>query len=554
MRTIIVGGVAGGMSAATRLRRLDEQRHIMVLERGSYVSFANCGLPYHVGGVIEDRSALLLQTPKSLAARFALDVRVRHEVIAIDPATQTVTIRDLDAGMEFEASYDTLVLAGGSSAGVGPTAGILPTHTLRSVDDVDRVLEILGSVDGPARVTVIGAGYIGLEAVENLLARGALVTLVQRGPQILSPLDPEMVTPVERVLRDHGVDLRLNTTVTGARPGIAVLSDGTEVPTDLVIEASGVHPESGLARGAGLTIGPTGGISVDARQRTSDASIYAVGDGVEKIDALDHTPALITMAGLANRHGRAAADAIAGVLDAEAASALGTGIVGVLGLTIATVGWSEKRLRAAGRERTVIHTHPSSHAGYYPGAKQMAVKLLVDPADDRILGAQIVGEDGVDKRIDVIATAMTGGITASGLSRLELAYAPQYGSAKDPINLAGYVADNVRAGTTRTTQWHKLRARQESGDTLIDVRSATEFASGAIPGAINIPLDELRARHAELPDGPLIVHCQVGQRGHTASRLLTQLGHDVTNLDGGYLTWKAGTTSTSPACLTKETR
>lgn len=547
MKTIILGGVAGGMSAATRLRRLDERREIVVFERGSYVSFANCGLPYYVGGVIKDRDSLLLQTPGSLAARFALDVRVRHEVIAIGASAKAVRVVDLDSGQHFAESYDTLILAGGSTTTPGPTLGIVPTHTLRSVEDVDHVMDVLQHVDGTARVTVIGGGYIGLEAVENLLARGAQVTLVQRGPQVLAPLDVEMAAPVEQVLRDHGVDVRLGVTVTGGRAGAVILSDGSEILTDLVIEASGVHPEARLAREAGVVIGPTGGIAVDDHQRTSDPSIFAVGDGVEKEGAIDGRPVLVTMAGLANRHGRAAADAIAGTVgDTDAAApALGTGIVGVLDLTIASVGWSEKRLRAAGRAHTVVHTHPSSHAGYYPGAQQMALKLLIDPDDDRILGAQIVGREGVDKRVDVIATAMAGGITASGLSRLELAYAPQYGSAKDPVNLAGYVADNIRTGTTRTIQWHELDTALTSGVTLIDVRSPAEHASRSIPGAVNIPLDELRARQSELPDGPLIVHCQVGQRGHTAARLLTQLGRDVANLDGGYLTWIAGTTSTS---------
>jgi len=545
MRTIIIGGVAGGMSAATRLRRLDEHREILVFERGSYVSFANCGLPYHVGGVIEDRASLLLQTPESLASRFALDVRVRHEIVDIDVVAKLVAVRDLDTGSEFEEPYDTLVLAGGATAGIGPTRGIIPTHSLRSVDDVDQVLAALNHVDGHARVTVIGAGYIGVEAVENLLARGCAVTLVQRGSQVLSPLDPEMAEPVERVLHDHGVDLRLGTTVRGAHHGVVILSDGSEIPTDLVIEASGVRPETTLARAAGLAIGLTGGIAVDARQRTSNPSIYAVGDGVEKIDSIDDRATLVTMAGLANRHGRAAADAIVSEHTPDAEPALGTGIVGLLGLTIATVGWNEKRLRAEGRAHTVVHTHPSSHASYYPGAQPMALKLLIDPDNDRILGAQIVGRDGVDKRIDIIATAMAGSITASALSRLELAYAPQYGSAKDPINHAGYVAENVRSGATRTVQWHQLDAAVASGAALIDVRSATEFATGSIPGAINIPLDDLRARHHDLPAGPLIVHCQVGQRGHTATRLLTQLGHDVTNLDGGYLTWTAGTSSIS---------
>ncbi len=545
MRTIIIGGVAGGMSAATRLRRLDEQRDIVVFERGSYVSFANCGLPYHVGGVIKERSSLLLQTPESLAARFRLDVRVRHEVVEIDSADKSVLVRDLEGGIEHRLPYDTLVLAGGSTAQVGPTAGVIPSHTLRSVDDVDHVLDVLGHLDAQARVTVIGAGYIGLEAVENLLARGADVTLIQRGTQVLSPLDPEMAVPVEKVLRDAGVSVRFGVIVSGARQGVVVLSDGSEIPTDLVIEASGVHPETTLAKNAGLALGPTGGIAVDEDQRTSDDSIFAVGDGVEKIDAVDGGAVLLTMAGLANRHGRTVADVIAGIEDTRAAPAFGTGIVGVLGLTVATVGWSEKRLRKAGRAHTVIHTHPFSHAGYYPGAEQMAFKLLVDPANDRILGAQIVGRDGVDKRIDVLATAMAGGISASGLARLELAYAPQYGSAKDPINLAGYVADNIRTGATRTIQWHQLDTALNDGATLIDVRNPAEFAAGSIPGAVNVPLDTLRERHGEFPTGSIVVHCQVGQRGHTAARLLTQLGHDATNLDGGYLTWTAGTTSYS---------
>lgn len=544
MRTIIIGGVAGGMSAATRLRRLDEHRDIVVFERGSYVSFANCGLPYHVCGVIKERSSLLLQTPESLAARFRLDVRVRHEVVEIDAAHKNVLVRDLHGDTEYRVPYDTLVLAGGSTARVGPTAGVIPSHTLRSVDDVDHVLDVLGELSAQARVTVIGAGYIGLEAAENLLARGVNVTLIQRGTQVLSPLDPEMAVPVEKALRAAGVDVRLDVTATRARPGMVVLSDGSEIPTDLVIEASGVHPETTLAKNAGLALGPTGGIAVDENQRTSDDSIFAVGDGVEKIDAMDGGAVLVTMAGLANRHGRTVADVIAGIEDTSAAPAFGTGIVGVLGLTVATAGWSEKRLRKAGRAHTVIHTHPSSHAGYYPGAEQMALKLLVDPADDRILGAQIVGGDGVDKRIDVIATAMAGGITASGLSRLELAYAPQYGSAKDPVNLAGYVADNLRSGATRTIQWHELDTALNDGATLVDVRNPAEFAAGSIPGAMNIPLDTLRERHGELPAGPIVVHCQVGQRGHTAARLLTQLGHDTTNLDGGYLTWTAGTTAT----------
>ncbi|MDO4029885.1 FAD-dependent oxidoreductase [Clavibacter michiganensis] len=544
MRTVIIGGVAGGMSAATRLRRLDEEREILVFERGAYVSFANCGLPYYVGGVIPERASLLLQTPESLAARFRLDVRVRHEVVGIDAGAKTVAVRDLDAGTVDTVVYDDLVIAAGAGAAPGGTDGGVPSSTLRSVEDVDRIMALLAGAPDPHAV-VVGAGFIGLEAVENLLARGVHVTLVQRGQQVLSPLDPEMAAPVREALEAAGVDVRAGTTVTGAADGHVDLDDGTRVRADLVIQAAGVHPETGLAEAASLRLGPSGGIAVDARQRTSDPSIWAVGDGVEKIDHLDGAPTLVTMAGLANRHGRAAADDIAGAATTDAAPALGTAILGLLGLTVGLVGWNEKRLVAEGRPLRIIHTHPASHAGYYPGAQQMAIKLLVDPDDDRILGAQIVGRDGVDKRLDVIAVAMSAGLTASALTRLELAYAPQYGSAKDPVNLLGYVAENAATGTTRSIQWHELEDSLAAGATLVDVRTASEHATAAIPGAVSLPLDELRARHHELPAGPLVVHCQVGQRGHTAARLLAQLGHDVRNLDGGLLTWRAGTASTT---------
>lgn len=541
MRTIIIGGVAAGMSTATRLRRLDEGRQITVYERGSYVSFANCGLPYHVGGVIPERSSLLLQTPESLASRFALDVHVRHEVLAIDTTAQTVTVRDLETGVERIEGYDDLVIATGATAAPGPSASHVPTHTLRSVEDVDRVLEVLDHAGPSPRVLVVGAGFIGLEAVENLRARGAQVTLVSRGRQVLSPLDPEMAAPVLRTLRRAGVDVRLGATVTGAEPGRVHLSDGSSIDAVLVVEASGVRPDRSLADAAGIAVGPTGGVAVDGRHRTSQPHVWAVGDGVEKLDQLDGAPTLVTMAGLANRHGRAVADDIAGTEPEDAVPALGTAILGLLGTTVALVGWSERRLVAAGRPHRVVHTHPASHATYYPGAESMAMKLLVDPATDRILGAQIVGGEGVDKRIDVIAVAMAAGLTASALSQLELAYAPQYGSAKDPVNMLGYVAENTATGATRTMQWHELAAALDDDAVLVDVRSPAEHAAGAIPGAMNIPLDELRARHGELPDGPVVVHCQVGQRGHTAARLLMQLGHDVRNLDGGYKTWMAGT-------------
>ncbi|MET0715366.1 MAG: FAD-dependent oxidoreductase [Mycetocola sp.] len=377
-------------------------------------------------------------------------------------------------------------------------------------------------------------------------------SLVQRGPHPLSPLDPEMAGPVIETLLDHGVDVRVNTVIANVRAGQVHLNDGSVIETDLIVEARGVRPDTHLARSAGLSVGATGGIAVDEYQRTSDPSIYAVGDAVEKTDAIDAAPTLVTMAGLANRHGRTAADAIAGITE-PSVPALGTAIVGVFGLTIAMVGWSETRLAASGRPHRVVHTHPSSHAGYYPGAEQMSMKLLIDPGTDALLGAQIVGRAGVDKRIDVIATAMAGGLTASQLSRLELAYAPQFGSAKDAVNMAGYVADNLATGLTRSIQWHELDEAIDSGETLVDVRSVNEFTRGAIPGAVNLSLDEIRARAAELPGSALVVYCQVGQRGHTAARLLGQLGRDVRNLDGGYRTWLAGTASTRQSARTADT-
>ncbi|MFC5503092.1 FAD-dependent oxidoreductase [Lysinimonas soli] len=538
-RILIVGGVAAGMSAATRLRRLDENAEITVFERGPYVSFANCGLPYFVGGAITDRRSLLLQTPQGLADRFRLDVRPGHEVIGIDRAGHTVTVRAVDTGEFAEHGYDVLILAGGASTTPALRSSGVPTHTLRTVDDVDQIVRDLAEVHGDTTAVVIGGGFIGLEAVENLVHRGLHVVLVQRGEHVLSPLDPEMSALVRDELLASGVEVRTSTTVVGPADGGVELSDGSRIAASLIIDATGVHPDVSLARDAGLKIGPSGGIWVDENQRTSDPDIYAAGDGCEKVDAIDGHGALVTMAGLANRHGRAAADSIAGIAGV-AAPAIGTAIVALFSLTIAMVGWSEKRLRDAGRPHRVIHTHPSSHASYFPGAEPMHIKLLVDADSDAILGAQIVGGSGVDKRIDVLATAMSAGITASGLRELELAYAPQYGSAKDPVNQLGYVADNVATGATRTLQWHELDSELNLGALLVDVRTATEHGAGRIPGAVNIPVDELRERIGEVAGRDVIVHCQVGQRGHTAARLLAQHGVAVRNLDGGYLTWRAG--------------
>lgn len=538
LTVVIVGGVAGGMSAAARLRRLDEHAQIVVFERGPEVSYANCGLPYYVGGAIAERESLLLQTPASLRSRFRLDVRVRHDVVHVDTAQKVVEVMDVDTGRRFTQRYDTLILATGARPRRDEPLSDVPVRSLRTVEDAD-VIDASLSRPGVS-VVVVGGGYTGLEAVENLVARGASVTLVQRGPHLLSPLDAEMAAPIAAEIRARGVDVRLGVEVATAGSGAVTLSDGSTVAAELVIDASGVVPETALAEGAGIRLGETGGIAVDSMCRTSAPDVFAVGDGVEKLELVGGDTALITMAGLANRHGRMVADLIAGRTE-TVRPALGTGIVRVFGIAAAKVGWSERQLRAAGREFYVVHVHPGSHAGYYPGAETLSMKLLADPGSDAILGVQIVGRDGVDKRIDVVATAMQAGMPAAELAHLELAYAPQFGSAKDAVNILGYVAENTRTGTTPTIQWHELEAAQTAGATLIDVRSPAEFAAGAIPGALNVPVDELRDRRDELPDGPVVVHCQVGLRGHIATRILRQHGADARNLDGGYRTWRDAT-------------
>ncbi|MEV6138105.1 FAD-dependent oxidoreductase [Nocardia sp. NPDC051990] len=537
MKVVIVGGVAGGMSAATRLRRLMESADIVVLERGDHVSFANCGLPYYVGGVIPKRESLLLQTPASLAARFRLDVRVRHEVVALDPTSRTLTVRELDSGREYAESFDDLVLSTGAAAIVPPLPGAERALVLRDVADVDRLAEAAGDARS---AVVVGAGFIGVEMAENLVRRGVSTTVVERGLQVLAPLDVEMAAPVAAEMREHGVRLELGAELARIDVDTVTLSDQRVVPADLVVMAIGVRPESALAREAGIEIGSGGGIIVDDRLRTSMSHIYAVGDVVAKKDAVTGESTLVPLANAANRQGRLVADVVAG-LPAIDPPAQGTAILGVFDLTAAMTGWSEKRLRAAGRPFRVLHSHPLAHAGYYPDARAMSVKLLVDPDTDRILGAQAVGGAGVDKRIDVLTTAMAGGIPASRLMDLELAYAPQFGSAKDPVNMLGYMADNLRTGAIRTVQWHEIDDAIALGWQTVDVRSREEYAAGSIPGARNIPLDELRDRAAEIPAGPVLVFCQVGQRGNSATRLLTQLGRDAVNLDGGYRTWRDAT-------------
>lgn len=534
MRVVIVGGVAGGMSAATRMRRLDADAEIIVLEKSGYVSYANCGLPYYVGGVIEEEDALLLQTPESLHARFRLDVRISTEVLEIDINTKQVAVKNWLTNEIYKLSYDKLILSPGANPVVPPIAGIERALTLRTVEDVEVIASRVNS--RPQSAVVIGGGFIGVEIAENLTHKGIPTTVIEAALQLLAPLDPEMATLVAAEMRKHGVVVELGVSAQEVNSDSVVLSDGRVLPAELVILAIGVRPDVTLAKSAGLKIGTRGGISVDEFNRTSNPDIYAVGDAAEKTDAIDGSATLVPLANLANRHGRVVADHIAG-REIRPINTIGTAIVKVFDLMIAATGWNEKRLKASGRTFTSIHTHPNNHAGYYPDAKQIALKLIFNPESGEILGAQGVGLEGVDKRIDVIATAMRAGLSAPELADLELAYAPPFGSAKDPVNMLGYIAENVSSGLVKTAQWSDVEELQSRGYQLLDVRTPSEFSAGSIPGAINIPVDEIRLRVNEIEKKPVLVNCQVGQRGHTATLLLQELGFDATNLDGGYLTY-----------------
>jgi NADPH-dependent 2,4-dienoyl-CoA reductase/sulfur reductase-like enzyme/rhodanese-related sulfurtransferase len=538
-RVVIVGGVAGGMSAATRLRRLDNEIEIVVIEKSGHVSYANCGLPYYVGGVIEEEKSLLLQTPESLHARFRLDVRISSEVLSINRKQKSVTIKELATGREYVLNYDKLILSPGASPIVPPIPGVERALTLRTVEDVERIVSQVNL--NPKNAVVIGGGFIGVEIAENLIHRGIDTSVVEAANQVLAPLDPEMATLVAKEMRSHGVKLHLGTSAKSITDKSVVLANGVELPADLIILAIGVRPDVSLAKVAGLKIGSRNGIAVDRNNLTNDKNIYAIGDVAEKTDSLDGSATLVPLANIANRHGRVVSDHIAGRKVREVKT-IGTAIVKVFDLMIATTGWNEKRLSQTKRKYKVIHAHPNSHAGYYPDSKQMSLKLIFDAKTGEILGAQGIGIEGVDKRIDVIATSIRGGITAPELADLELAYAPPFGSAKDPVNMLGYIAENILSGLTRTAQWSQIAEYQEMGYQLLDVRGASEVARGAIPGFDNLPVDEIRERKAELTNKNILVSCQVGVRGHTATMLLNELGFNAVNLDGGYLTW-----SNSPA-------
>ena len=546
MRIVVIGGVAGGMSAATRMRRLDADAEIIVIEKSGHVSYANCGLPYYVGGVIEEEDALLLQTPASLHARFRLDVRIASEVESLNPSAKTIMVKNELNGESYELSYDKLVMSPGASPVVPPIPGIERAMTLRTVEDVEKIFNRVSQK--PVNAVVIGGGFIGVEIAENLIHKGIKTTVVEAAPQLLAPLDPEMASLVAQEMIKNHVELYLGASAQQITESTVVLSNGVVLPAEMVILAIGVRPDIKLAKEAGLTIGTRGGIDVDDFNRTSNPDIYAVGDVAEKTDAIDGSSTLVPLANLANRHGRVVADHIAG-RTTRPVKTIGTAIVKVFDLMIAATGWNEKRLSASGRAFKVIHTHPNSHAGYYPGAKQMALKMIFDAKTGEIPGAQGVGIEGVDKRIDVIATAIRGGITAPELADLELAYAPPFGSAKDPINMLGYIAENMMSGLLETAQWSQIDEFEDRGFQLVDVRTSSEYAAGSIPGAMSMPVDEIRNRVAELTNKDVLVNCQVGQRGHTATMLLKELGFNAVNLDGGYLTW-----SNSPAATTNKER
>ncbi len=539
MKAIVVGGVAGGMSFAARARRLAEDAEIVVLERDPYVSYANCGLPYYLGGEIVDRDALLLHTPQSLAESLALDVRTGHEVRAIDPARRVVQVRERATGREYTESYDALVLSTGAAPVIPPIpgAGLPAVRVLRTVPDVDALRALVD--DGARRAVVVGAGFIGLETAEALRHRGLAVTLVELAGQVLPPLDPEMARSVELELLRAGTVVRLATSVAALRDcGGAIaadLSDGSQVTSDLVLLAAGVRPETSLAAAAGLALNARGALLVDEHLRTSVPSIYGVGDAIEVVDAVCGTPVSVPLAGPANRQGRAAADHLFGH-GGRRSPVLGTAIVRVFGTVAATTGRSEKALRAAGVAHHAVHLHPNDHAGYFPGARPLHLKLVF-AADGRVLGAQATGGDGVDKRIDVIATAIRAGMTVADLADLDLAYAPPFGAAKDPVNMAGFLAGNVLTGDLTVWRARDL-ADMDAEAVLVDVRSAAEFSSGHLPGALNIPHTELRERLGEVPAGrPVLLYCASGFRSYLALRVLRQKGWpDVRSLSGGLAT------------------
>lgn len=541
-QVLIVGGVAGGASAAARLRRLDEKARIILFERGEHISFANCGLPYYIGDVIKDRNRLLVQTPEAMRRRFNIDVRTQSEVIAVHPDQRTVTVRRSN-GEQYEESYDALILSPGAKPLKPPIPGIESERifTLRNIPDTDRIKACVRE-RRVKRAAVIGGGFIGIEMAENLAGLGIDVTLIEAAPHLFAPFDADMAVHVERELADNGVRLMLNDGVASFAEhadGIdVVLNSGAKVTADIVMLAIGVTPDTGFLKDSGIALGPRGHILVNERMETNVPGVYAVGDAVEVKHFVLGTQTAIPLAGPANKQGRIAADNIAGI-PSKYRGTQGTSIIKVFGKTAAATGVNERTLKQVGRKFRAVHLHPASHATYYPGASAIALKLIFDD-EGRILGAQAFGKDGVDKRMDVIAAVMRLNGTVHDLADLELSYAPPFSSAKDPVNMAGFVAQNILHGHADIWTLEDWENVDPEHIQLVDVRTETEHRNGAIPGSINIPVDELRDRLDELdPAKPVWVYCQVGLRGYTASRILAQKGFKVRNLTGGYKRYAA---------------
>ncbi len=551
MKTVIIGGVAGGASAAARLRRLDETAEIVLLERGDYVSYANCGLPYYVGGVITQKSALTLQTPGSLRRRLNLDVRTGHQALAVRPREKEVEVRDLKQGVTYVERYDNLILSPGAEPVRPPFPGADDPRvfTLRTVPDAYRI-EAFIKTDRPRRALVVGAGPIGLEMAENLSHAGLSVTVAELADHAIAPLDADMAADVHLYLRRQGINLLLQNGVESIQPvrgGLHVLLRQGSVDVDMVLLGVGVRPESALARAAGLALSDRGAIVVDGAMRTSDPHIYAVGDVVQSVQYGTGRPVYAPLAGPANKQGRIAADNIAG-LGRTYKGTQGTSILKLFDMTVGATGLNESAAGQAGLDCDKVYLLADSHAGYYPGAQSMSVKVLFEKPTGRILGAQLVGFGGVDKRLDVLAAAIRGGMTAEDLSQLELAYAPPFSSAKDPVNMVGFMIENLLEGTVKQFHWQEAAGLLEAGHTLVDVRTPAEYAQGHIDGAVNIPVDDLRGRLDELdPRKPVYVYCQSGQRSYLACRILTGRGFAASHLAGGYRLYASARLGHSPA-------
>ena len=540
MKVVIVGGVAGGATAAARIRRLDEQADIVIFERSGFVSYTNCGLPYYIGGVITDQRELTLQTPESFFARFRIDVRVRHEVTAIHPENKTVSVTNLETGEQFEEHYDKLLLSPGARPTQPRLAGAEHERifTLRTVEDTLRIRRFVEEKQ-PKSAVLAGGGFIGLEMAENLRELGVEVTIVQRADQVLPPLDYDMAAQIHTLLRSHGVHLKLGSAVAGFESSgeqVVTLLEGEQpLHSDMVLLAIGVTPDTALAREAGLTLGQKGAIRVNDRMETSVPDIYAVGDAVEVEHFVTKERAVVALAGPANRQGRIAADNICGG-DSHYSGAQGSSVIKLFELTAASTGINERSAQAAGIDYDKVILSPEHHASYYPGSQTMTMKVLWEKDTLRLLGAQIVGRGGVDKRIDVLATAIRSGMKATELAELDLAYAPPYSSAKDPVNMAGFMIENITEGNVKQFHWTDVEALTRDGSvTLLDVRTAGEYRRGHAEGFVNLPVDELRERLEEVDRSkPVYVMCQSGLRSYVACRLLTQHGFDCYNFSGGY--------------------